>query len=187
MQVKELYCDMCGAPIEKGREHHISIEGTVLTVCSNCFIRIESRGKKRQDIQQSSTKPKSAGYLQPATVGRQAEQQPLVSRKGTSYTTRSTSLQNMELVEDYAERIRRAREKLGWTQSILASRVKVSENIIKRIEGGKLRPTLELAKRLEETLGIKLLMPSIEEEVKQQKVQKHVTLGEIVDVRVDNE
>ncbi|MEM0501673.1 MAG: helix-turn-helix domain-containing protein, partial [Ignisphaera sp.] len=70
--------------------------------------------------------------------------------------------------------------------SILAGRVKVSENIVKRIESGKLRPTLELARKLEEVLGIKLLMPSIEEELKQQKVQKYVTLGEIVNVKVDD-
>lgn len=177
---------MCGAPIEKGREYHVSIEGSTLTVCSSCFSRIESRGgKKQQDTQQGTVKSKSTGYLQHSPMNRQVKQQPA---RGTASThlTRSTVSQNMELVEDYAERVRRAREKLGWSQSILASRVKVSENIVKRIESGKLRPTLELARRLEEVLGIKLLMPSIEEELKQQKVQKYVTLGEIVNVKVDD-
>lgn len=177
---------MCGALIEKGREHHVSIEGSTLTVCSNCFSRIESRGgKKQQGTQQGTVKSKSTGYLQHSPMSRQVKQQ---QTRGTvsTHPTRPTVSQNMELVEDYAERIRRAREKLGWSQSILASRVKVSENIVKRIEGGKLRPTLELARRLEEALGIKLLMPSIEEELKQQKVQKYVTLGEIVNVKVDD-
>ncbi|MEM1560214.1 MAG: multiprotein bridging factor aMBF1 [Ignisphaera sp.] len=177
---------MCGAPIEKGKEHHVSIEGSTLTVCNNCFSRIESRGgKKQQDTQQGTIKSKSAGYLQHSPMSRQVKQQPTRGAVSTN-PTRSTVSQNMELVEDYAERIRRAREKLGWSQSILASRVKVSENIVKRIESGKLRPTLELARRLEEVLGIKLLMPSIEEELKQQKVQKYVTLGEIVNVKVDD-
>ncbi|MCS7111018.1 MAG: multiprotein bridging factor aMBF1 [Ignisphaera sp.] len=189
MQVKEfVYCDICGASVEKGREHHTSIEGSTLTVCSSCFTRIESRGsRRRQDAQQNPTKSKPAGYLQQAatTTDSRAKQQTVGAKSSSNTGARSGVAQNMELVDDYAERIRRAREKLGWSQSVLASRVKVSENIIKRIEGGKLRPTLELARKFEEVLGVKLLMPSVEEELRQQKVQKYVTLGEIVDVRID--
>lgn len=72
---------------------------------------------------------------------------------------------------------------MGWDQRTLALKLKVSENIVKRIESGKLRPTLDLAKRLEEVLNIKLLVPSIEEVIEDNKAQKYATLGEIVKIR----
>jgi len=181
LQSKEfVYCDICGTSIEKGKERHINLEGTPLTVCSNCFTRLDTRNRKKQETQQSFAKPKAVGYLQQTT---QSKQQ-LKSSRETVHPGKPIA-QNVELVEDYAERIRKAREKLGWSQAILAERIKVSENIVKRIESGKLRPTLDLAKKIEEVLGIKLLMPSIEEELKQQKIQRYVTLGEIVNVRTD--
>jgi len=182
LQPKEfVYCDICGTSIEKGKERYINLEGTTLTVCSSCFTRLDTRNRKKQETQQSFVKPKAVGYLQQTS---QSKQQ-LKSGKETVHFSKPTTAQNMELVEDYAERIRKAREKLGWSQAILAERIKVSENIVKRIESGKLRPTLDLAKKIEEVLGIKLLMPSIEEELKQQKIQRYVTLGEIVNVRTD--
>lgn len=188
MQIKEpVYCDICGAPIEKGREHRASVEGTDLVVCSSCFAKIELRGRRMLEGQQSSLKSKSAVHQHQKVLDTRARQTAINTKttSSASASSRSAGTQNLELVEDYAEQIRRARERLGWSQSILAGRVKVSENIIKRIEGGKLRPTVELAKKLEEVLGIKLLTPSVEEEIKRQKIQKYATLGEIVSVRVE--
>ena len=99
---------------------------------------------------------------------------------------RRQSLEKYELVEDFAERIRKARERLGWSTKMLAMKVKESETTIRRIESGKLRPTLELAKRLEEVLGIKLLVPAVEEELglfSSERRGEYVTLGEIVSIR----
>jgi len=68
---------------------------------------------------------------------------------------------------------------------MLAEKVKESVTTIKRIESGKLRPTIDLAKRLEEVLRIKLLVPSVEEELgpREAHTKKYVTLGEIVAIR----
>ncbi len=109
-----------------------------------------------------------------------------VSAKRSTPARRSSIDEKLELVEDYAERIRKAREKLGWSQRVLAEKVKVSENVIKRIESGRLRPTIDLARRLEEVLGIKLLVPSVDQELTEAgstKVKTYVTLGEILSVR----
>lgn len=89
----------------------------------------------------------------------------------------------LELVEDFAERIKRARETLGWDQRTLALKLKVSENVIKRIESGKLRPTIELARKIEEILKVKLLVPAVEDLAGGGKIQKYVTLGEVVNIR----
>jgi putative transcription factor len=92
--------------------------------------------------------------------------------------------EKLELVDDFAERIRRAREALGWDQKTLALKLKVSENIVKRLESGKLRPPIDLAKKIEEILNIKILVPAVDEMVSSRgKVEKYVTFGEIVSIR----
>lgn len=92
-----------------------------------------------------------------------------------------------EVVSDYAERVRRARERLGWSQKMLAERVRESENVIRRIELGKLKPTIDLARRLERVLGIKLLEPVVEEPETSDRERGgfHLTLGDIAEIRED--
>jgi len=103
----------------------------------------------------------------------------------------SKSLENFDVVPDYAERIKRAREKLGWTTKILAEKVRERETTIKRIEAGRLKPTINLAKRLEEVLGIKLLEPILPEDIegfRSSKKSRYIpTLGEIVSIRKSEE
>jgi ribosome-binding protein aMBF1 (putative translation factor) len=52
------------------------------------------------------------------------------------------------------EAVRRARQAHGWTQSELAERAGFSSNYVARLERGELGPSLFVAHRLCETLGI---------------------------------
>ena len=87
-------------------------------------------------------------------------------------------------MEDYAERIREAREGQGWTQQFLAHKLNERESFIKNIESGHMAPPLAMAKRLEKLLSIQLLERPSREEV-EAKVQagSDLTLGDIVDVK----
>jgi len=62
-----------------------------------------------------------------------------------------------EIVEDYAKIIRAARERAGLPLSVVAERISEKESYIHAIEGGRLGPTLEVARKLEKELGIKLV------------------------------
>ena len=53
-------------------------------------------------------------------------------------------------------RIRRLREKRGWTQEMLADKVAVSRVTIARIEIGNRQPSLELLERIAKTLKVKM-------------------------------
>ncbi len=190
----ELTCEICGAIIPPGKGHRVLVDNTILLVCDSCYSKIMSRKK----VQQSAT-PLTPHTQQSISRGLASSvsvqlETPATRRSSTVYqqnkgVRQSQSLyEKYELVEDYAERIRRAREALGWSQAVLATKVKVSENIIKRIESGKLRPSHDLAKRLEEVLNIKLLVPAIEDMYGEKKESlKEVTLGEIVRIREGNE
>ena len=97
------------------------------------------------------------------------------------YTTPPTE----ELAEDFGDRIRKAREALGWKQSDLGSKVNERESVIAKLESQTMVPTDAMIPKLERTLGIKL-----REKVESVAVKKHtgrapMTLGDLI--RMDEE
>jgi putative transcription factor len=59
------------------------------------------------------------------------------------------------------------------------------ETVLKRVEQGRLRPSIDLARRLERALGIKLLEPVVDEEKGKFESQEEdgITLGDVVNIR----
>ncbi len=53
-------------------------------------------------------------------------------------------------------RLKRLREKRGWTQQVLAEKVGVSRVTVARIEIGNRKPSLELLYRLAKVLKVKV-------------------------------
>jgi len=62
-----------------------------------------------------------------------------------------------ELVEDYPNRIRAAREERGWSTRDLAQAIKEREILIKKIEKGDLIPEDDVRQKLEKALNIRLI------------------------------
>lgn len=93
-------------------------------------------------------------------------------------------VEEVEVVEDYAERIRDARGSQGWTQQFLARKLNERESFIKNIEAGRMAPPVAIAKRLEKLLDIRLLEKPSQEEI-QPKIERgsDLTLGDVVDVK----
>ena len=88
------------------------------------------------------------------------------------------------VVLDYAVRIRNAREKSGMTQKDFALKLNEKESIIHKLENGLFVPPIDLAKKLERLLRIKLV--EIEEEEKAETAKKSsgpLTIGDILNVK----
>lgn len=180
-------CEMCGREISISQARKIFVEGAILTLCPSCVLKISKKHtrevieQRRKEIRPTTPHPVTGI---PPTMRHKVQQ--TKSRPKTS-----RSLENFDVVSDYAERIKRAREKLGWTTKILAEKVRERETTIKRIEAGRLKPTINLAKRLEEVLGIKLLEPILPEDIegfRSSKKSRYIpTLGEIVNIRKSEE
>jgi len=168
-------CELCGRPIV-GRAYKIYVEGAELTVCNSCYIKVMSR--------KSQTRAEVVGVRKPAITRTYSKPKSPIRR--TSRRTPSLDME-YEVVEDYAQRIRRAREKLGWSLSILAQKVREKESVLRRIEQGRLTPPIDLARRLEKILGIKLLEPTVEEHLPKRIGDKDLTLGDIVVIRKKGE
>ncbi|MDD5317537.1 MAG: multiprotein-bridging factor 1 family protein [Candidatus ainarchaeum sp.] len=119
-------CEVCGEGVEA---FVVLIEGAKLRVCRNC-----ARGEKVL-----------AAIAPPASP-----------RPGKSQPAPQRAAMEMELVPDYAERIRKAREKMRIGADVLAEIVFETESFLRRVESGRARPSDALGKRLERELGIRL-------------------------------
>ncbi|NYZ73720.1 TIGR00270 family protein [Candidatus Micrarchaeota archaeon] len=62
-----------------------------------------------------------------------------------------------EVTEGYGKTIRNARERMGLPIAVVAERINESEAYIHGIEAERLIPTLEVARKLEKELAIKLV------------------------------
>ncbi len=168
-----IHCEMCGRPVRRRDSKVVYIEGARLVLCPQCYSRVAKRAVK-EEVRSATTKRINTPRTR-TTAGRSARR-------------RSLKLENYEVVEDYARRVREARERLGWTQRTLAEAVRESENVIKRIEAGRLTPTIELAMKLEKVLDIKLLEPVVDNDFTGSLgglggPSKELTLGDIVSIR----
>jgi len=61
-----------------------------------------------------------------------------------------------EIVEDYADRIKSAREKSGKTRTELAALIGEKESSLRKVEASESPPTDKMALKLQKALGIKL-------------------------------
>ncbi|MEM3326637.1 MAG: multiprotein bridging factor aMBF1 [Thermoproteus sp.] len=158
------YCDICGAPIE-GQPYVIKLDNAVLHVCRRCAATYGAVPITEQQ-QQKRASPPPPRRVQPPPPRRAVER--------------------YEVVEEYAEVIRRARESLGLSREALASYIGVKESILRRIESGQLVPDVQLARKLERALGVKVLVPTQQaEEGTGAPARRELTLGDVAEVRDD--
>ena len=93
---------------------------------------------------------------------------------------------SQEIVEDYADKIRQAREKHGWSHEDLGKKISEKESVLKKIETGKITPNDHLISKLEHTLQITLLVPVPEEKTAvpaPKAANRELTLGDLIQVK----
>ncbi len=165
-------CDICGQVIS-GQAFKVKVEGAKLTVCSNC----QKLGKPYVDDLPLRRVGPATRTLSGVNFQRPAPPRAPELPRG---------MEDVEIVDDYAKRVRKNRMKLGLSQEDLARRVKEKLSVIQKIETGKITPPLRLCRELEHELKIKLLTPRTEiEETKLPKTKApgEVTLGDIIHVK----
>lgn len=131
-----MQCEMCGKSVGTRR---YMVEGTVMNLGLECA---------------KYGTPLDA----PAPVGTQAAMQQGLERRATRMTSRNVydAADTMVMVEDYGSRVHKAREAKGWTHDVLGNKVHARVPELKQIEAGKMRPSDDVARRLEKELGIQL-------------------------------
>jgi putative transcription factor len=151
----------------------VIIEGAKLTVCTEC-------SKHGKTAWGEPTKPVPTTPRQTATGQVLPTQGPIQIRKRV--VTAQVDI-SQEIVENYAEVIREAREKAGLNHEDLGKRINEKESVLRKVETGKMIPNNLLVSKLEHTLKIKLLVPVSEEKVSLPKEASHeFTLGDAIKI-----
>ena len=148
-------CEICG---RKSVKAVISVEGAKLVVCGGC-----ARGKKVLYYLEDREMPADTHRME---------------------RPRQKMEETEEIVEDYADRIKKARQKMGLPISVVAEKINEMESYLERIERGKVMPTFSVAKKLERELGIKLIEKveeSVAPTVSGKKKFSEPTLGDLLE------
>jgi len=147
-------CEMCGA--ETSTPKTAKIEGAELQVCADCV----DFGTEVDTGSDSSTSTKySTGGSSSSSSG-SASQSSGSTAGGSSSGGRSRRdmFDDMdEVVADYDERIRSAREAAGLSQAELGDQLNEKASFIRKLERGESLPSDDLRKKLERALDIELL------------------------------
>ena len=150
---------MCGS---SGKLYKAIVEGAELTVCHDCSKFGRVTGVIKQEVSRKS-KPKI----------------------DATYENKEPQKEIMQIiVGNYAEKIKRKRESLGLKQEEFAKKINEKESLIQKIESGHFEPSIELAKKIEKFLRIKLIEEHEEKHEKQTKSKTDsFTIGDLIKIK----
>lgn len=142
-------CEMCGKKVPHLEK--VRIEGAVLNVCDTCArLGTPAESIRSRFSSASTSRPQEAIKIPQKKIV-------VPPSRPSSKRRRRDSIENLEVVPEYAELIREARSKLSMTQDELAAKLLEKKNVISSIERGDLLPEIKVARKIERLLNIKLL------------------------------
>ena len=99
-------------------------------------------------------------------------------------------VERYEFVEDLGNVVRKAREARFLTREQLAEMVGEKVSTIRRIENNELKPSFELARKLEKVLKVKLLVEATDEVLERvvtRAQRRGLTIGDVLREQLKNE
>ena len=162
---KDNQCPICDGIIW-GKGQKVLIEGAKITVCQSCA----QYGKR------IITKTKSN------FIKRSYNNKTITSKRGLASKTKNFPESSIEIVPDYAKRIKDVRTFNKLNQDQFAQKLNEKPSLIRRIESGKVTPTEKLAKKIEKVYNIKLMKKADEFDVNTKKYMKKQTNSSLADV-----
>ena len=162
-------CPICGSIIW-GKGQRVLLEGVKMKVCHNCAqhgIKIH-----KPPTNTHFNKPFSRDRINPPK--QQKSKKPIVT--------------DLEIIPEYAKKIRNARSSLGLNQDQFAQKLNEKPSLLRRIEAGKVEPTIKLAKKIEDVYKIKIIkkVDETEANIQDSKYMKRsdgASLGDIAFIK----
>lgn len=158
-----MICEMCGREVTFCKK--VTIEGVPLEVCAECA---------KFGIEAKKETPKEAGP------------RPVIAQRLESREKRSRprdvlqAVEKEELVEDFARRIKNARERAGMTQKDLAMKINERVTIISKIESNQMRPDEKIISKLQKELNIVLKEKVPEVVTSKEGAKAPLTLADLI-------
>src|SRR5207302_3854525 len=147
------------------RLKNVAIDATILSVCADCSRFGDEVSTPA--LRQSTMPPIIAQRLE--TRQRRMTPRDVFTQAG-----------ELELAEDFPQRIRQAREARGWKQADLGAKINERVSVIAKLESGAISPGDALVRKLERQLGIKLKERVQPVSVKKAAASGGVTLGDLL-------
>jgi len=163
---------MCGETI-RGTPKLVRVEGAELSVCSKC----EKFGTEVQQVRRTDLRAVQKGPAARALPGPAGGTAPVRHKRDMFDFIEG------DIVDDYAARIRHAREEKGLSQKDLAMQMKEKEHLLRKIENSELIPEEDVRKKLEKALGIRLIDAPVTEDEKKAQSRLAPTLGDLTIIR----
>lgn len=152
-------CEMCGSDSEL---YKTEIEGTELNLCQKCA----KYGRVISPIK-SEIREKKITKTQPAKIPPFSENEVI-----------------QVIVEDYGNKIKSARESIGLSHKDFAKKINEKESLIHQIEIETIEPNIDLARKLERFLNIKLIEQHEESHQTANKAKSDtLTIGDLVKIK----
>ena len=155
-----MLCEICGT--ESASLETRKVSGSVLRLCSSCG-EMGSQTSFRESIDHRA-------YVAQALEKRKQRE-------------RYEDIEPDEyvLVSNYGSMVRRAREKKGLDHASLASKISEKKSILTSVEAGNMKPNEKLIKKLENSLGIKLVEKvEVESAPSSNQSSKALTMGDLL-------
>ena len=158
-----MICEMCGKNVTFLRK--VTIEGVFLEVCTECAkFGVES---KKEPPKEQAHKPIIAQRLE-------------VREKRARPLDILEKIEKEDLVEDYAQRIRAAREKTGMSQKDLAMKINERVTVLSKIEAAQMRPDEKIIAKLQKELNIVLKEKVPEVVAAKESARSSLTLADLI-------
>ncbi len=160
-------CDLCGKENSLG---NAIVEGSMLCVCGDC-----AKFGNIVNIDRPKEKPVRHNSGQSFNSKRM--------NKGKNTFFSNQDLDDVEtVVSDYSLRLKKARERKDLTQEKVAKAIAEKESVIHKMESGQMRPSIKLAKKLQQFFGINLLTKEVEEEYERPLdiAEGDLTIGDLI-------
>jgi len=136
-------CEICGREFLH-RPHRAIVEGAKLLVCEECTKHSSSSWRIERN------QPPLGTAYRPKPTLREGSPSRRVSTKHDD--------EDYVLAQGYGARIRKAREKQGWSQEELGLKLNEKASLIGKLETEKVVPNPDLTAKLRRTLNIDLLV-----------------------------
>jgi len=166
-----LDCEVCGDVIF-GKGVNVLIDGAKLVVCGRCA--------------SGATVVKTPVRPAPAAVERKTSKTsrilPQAPRRRSAAGARTPTVPDGgELVEDYGQQIRKARQALQLSQEQFSQRIAEKVSVLQKIEAERLVPDDSLVRKLEHALKIHLIQKTMEVSSTEEKFRRplELTLGDV--------
>ena len=170
-------CEMCGA--ETASPKTVKVEGAELSVCDNCAgfgTEVRSAQSDSGSTKYSTSSSSGSGSSGSSSSSSASGGSPSRSRRRDMFDEMD------EVVTDYDERIRSAREAAGLSQAELADQLNEKRSFIRKLERAESLPSDSIRRKLERTLDIELVEGGSEEETEWSGGDSTtgMTLGDVV-------